>query len=322
MGGELSVAVGPDTASSARKCFGERGRATRHGSSPTSRGTRDSPQDALARVKAGLLRDLAIQKSTPQAVAGEHFAALVYGDHPYGRHIPDRGDARRLHARAGPGLPPRTLRSEPRAPVRRGRVRRGRRWRLPSARRSARGRASRVRGAARAARQTAARLRAHRPPRRAAVHDPPRRARARPVERGLRSPSGDELAARRLIRLAHHLEHPRAEGLRLLPVQPISATTSRRRTGCETADVTTANTGDSLEGDQERDRRACGRSPRRPTSSRASRTTWPARSSSATPPVGRHQPARIRRPARARRRLPGKIRRSRAGRHARRRSRT
>jgi predicted Zn-dependent peptidase len=46
------------------------------------------PQDAFTRVKAGLQRDLAIEKSTPQALASERFASLVYGEHPYGRVFP------------------------------------------------------------------------------------------------------------------------------------------------------------------------------------------------------------------------------------------
>jgi zinc protease len=87
MGGELSVSVGPDTASITTEVLGDRGAAGARLVAEVAREPR-FPQDALARVKAGLLRDLAIQKSTPQAVAGERFAALVYGDHPYGRTFP------------------------------------------------------------------------------------------------------------------------------------------------------------------------------------------------------------------------------------------
>src|SRR5687768_1654654 len=87
MGGELSVAVGPDTASITTEVLADRGAAGARLVAEVAREPR-LPQEAFARVKAGLLRDLAIQKSTPQAIASERFAALVYGDHPYGRAFP------------------------------------------------------------------------------------------------------------------------------------------------------------------------------------------------------------------------------------------
>ncbi len=87
MGGELAVSVGPDTASITTEVLADRGAAGARLVAEVAREPR-LPQEAFARVKAGLLRDLAIQKSTPQAIAGERFAALVYGDHPYGRTFP------------------------------------------------------------------------------------------------------------------------------------------------------------------------------------------------------------------------------------------
>jgi zinc protease len=87
MGGSLSVAVGPDTASIGAEVLAERAADAGRIVAEVARDPR-LPQDAFARVKAGLLRDLAIQKSTPQAIAGERFAALMYGDHPYGRLFP------------------------------------------------------------------------------------------------------------------------------------------------------------------------------------------------------------------------------------------
>ena len=50
---------------------------------------------------------------------------------------------------------------------------------------------------------------------------------------------GHGLAARRLVRLAHHVEHPRAEGLHLLAAQLVS-TNIKTAHWVETADVTTA----------------------------------------------------------------------------------
>ena len=70
-------------------------RGARRSAAPKPRGSiaevaRDPrfPGSELARVKAALARDLAIQKSTPQAQAQEKFHELIYGDHPYGRLFP------------------------------------------------------------------------------------------------------------------------------------------------------------------------------------------------------------------------------------------
>jgi zinc protease len=87
MGGALSVNVGSDTASVGTEVLSERAADAARIVAEVARDPR-LPQDAFGRVQAGLLRDLAIQKSTPQAIAGERFAALMYGDHPYGRMFP------------------------------------------------------------------------------------------------------------------------------------------------------------------------------------------------------------------------------------------
>jgi predicted Zn-dependent peptidase len=87
MGGSLSVAVSADTASIGAEVLAERAADAGRILAEVARDPR-LPQDAFARVKAGLQRDLAIQKSTPQAIASERFAALMYGDHPYGRVFP------------------------------------------------------------------------------------------------------------------------------------------------------------------------------------------------------------------------------------------
>ena len=46
------------------------------------------PASELDRLKADMLRNLAIAKSQPQSLAQERFAAALYGDHPYGRTFP------------------------------------------------------------------------------------------------------------------------------------------------------------------------------------------------------------------------------------------
>ena len=87
MGGELNVGVGPDTASVSSEVLAERGADAARLLADVVRQPL-LPAADLARVKAGLARDLAIQKSTPQAVAQERFHRAIYGEHPYGRLFP------------------------------------------------------------------------------------------------------------------------------------------------------------------------------------------------------------------------------------------
>jgi predicted Zn-dependent peptidase len=87
MGGELGVGVGPDRANITTDVLSERGPEAARLIAEVARQPR-FPESALARVKAGLARDLAIQKSTPQAQAQERFHEVIYGDHPYGRLFP------------------------------------------------------------------------------------------------------------------------------------------------------------------------------------------------------------------------------------------
>jgi predicted Zn-dependent peptidase len=46
------------------------------------------PASELERIRADKLRQLALQKSTPQVIAQARFAEVTYGDHPYGRFFP------------------------------------------------------------------------------------------------------------------------------------------------------------------------------------------------------------------------------------------
>ena len=87
MGGELAISVGPDTTSVGGDVLAERGAdAVRLLAEVVQRPR--LPETELARVKGNLLRTLAIQRSTPQAIAQEKFAELMYGEHPYGRLFP------------------------------------------------------------------------------------------------------------------------------------------------------------------------------------------------------------------------------------------
>jgi predicted Zn-dependent peptidase len=49
------------------------------------------PESELPRVIANFERSLAVARSDPQARAGEALARLVYGDHPFGRALPQEG---------------------------------------------------------------------------------------------------------------------------------------------------------------------------------------------------------------------------------------
>jgi len=87
MGGELGIGVGPDRTNITTDVLTERGPEAARLIAEVAREPR-FPGSELARVKAALVRDLAIQKSTPQAQAQEKFHELIYGEHPYGRLFP------------------------------------------------------------------------------------------------------------------------------------------------------------------------------------------------------------------------------------------
>ncbi|RPJ82606.1 MAG: insulinase family protein [Acidobacteria bacterium] len=87
MGGELTVGVGPDRTNITTDVLTERGADAARLIAEVARQPLLPPSE-LARVKAGLARDLAIQKSTPQAQAQERFHQAIYGEHPYGRLFP------------------------------------------------------------------------------------------------------------------------------------------------------------------------------------------------------------------------------------------
>jgi zinc protease len=87
MGGELGVNVGPDTTSVGADVLSDRAADAMRLIADVVQNPR-LPESELARVKGNLLRTLAIQRSSPQALAQEKFATLLYGDHPYGRLFP------------------------------------------------------------------------------------------------------------------------------------------------------------------------------------------------------------------------------------------
>ena len=87
MGGELGISVGPDTTSISTEVLSERAADAVRKLADVAQHPR-LPETELERVKGNLLRNLAISKSSPQAIAQEKFAQLLYGEHPYGRVFP------------------------------------------------------------------------------------------------------------------------------------------------------------------------------------------------------------------------------------------
>jgi len=87
MGGELGISVGPDTTSISTEVLSERAAEAVRKLADVAQHPR-LPESEIERVKGNLLRNLAIQKSSPQALAQEKFAQVLYGEHPYGRIFP------------------------------------------------------------------------------------------------------------------------------------------------------------------------------------------------------------------------------------------
>jgi zinc protease len=87
MGGELGISVGPDTTSISTEVLSERAVDAVRLLADVAERPR-LPESELDRVKGNLVRNLAIQKSSPQAIAQERFSKLLYGEHPYGRVFP------------------------------------------------------------------------------------------------------------------------------------------------------------------------------------------------------------------------------------------
>jgi predicted Zn-dependent peptidase len=89
MGGELGISVGPDNTSISTEVLSERAADAVRKLAEVAQHPR-LPESEIERVKGNLLRNLAISKSSPQALAQEKFSQLVYGEHPYGRLFPPR----------------------------------------------------------------------------------------------------------------------------------------------------------------------------------------------------------------------------------------
>jgi predicted Zn-dependent peptidase len=106
MGGSLDVSVGADQTTVALDVLGERApEAIALAADVLRRPT--LPASELPRLKANIALQVAVARSSPQAIAGEAYARLLWGDHPYGRALPTDADiesyslddVREFHAR-------------------------------------------------------------------------------------------------------------------------------------------------------------------------------------------------------------------------------
>jgi zinc protease len=87
MGGVVTVNAGPDRSNIAGDVLSERGPDFVRVVADVARHPRFTESE-FARVKATRLRNLSIARSQTQSLAQERFAALMFGDHPYGRVFP------------------------------------------------------------------------------------------------------------------------------------------------------------------------------------------------------------------------------------------
>src|SRR5688572_16776423 len=87
MGGSLSLSVGGDTTTIGGDVLSEYGQRMVELVADVARNPK-FPESELDRLKANLLRTLAVALSQPQQLAAQRFRAVMYGDHPYGRIFP------------------------------------------------------------------------------------------------------------------------------------------------------------------------------------------------------------------------------------------
>ena len=87
MGGSLTVAVGPDSTTIVSDVLSEFGSQSVDLIADVVMNPR-FPESELPRLKANLLRTLAVSLSEPQQLALQKFRAVMYGDHAYGRVFP------------------------------------------------------------------------------------------------------------------------------------------------------------------------------------------------------------------------------------------
>ncbi len=87
MGGALDIGAGPDQFTVTMDVLAERADDAIGLIADALRRPRLPPRE-LPRLKADMIRQMAIARAQPQAIAGEAFAHLVWGDSVYGRTLP------------------------------------------------------------------------------------------------------------------------------------------------------------------------------------------------------------------------------------------
>ncbi len=87
MGGELGVNVSSNQSNIGADVFSESAPALVRLIADVARNPK-FPESELARLKDDMVRNLAIQRSTPQSAAQERFLGVLYPNHPYGRLFP------------------------------------------------------------------------------------------------------------------------------------------------------------------------------------------------------------------------------------------
>ena len=87
MGGSLNISVGPDTTTIGADVLSEFGPQMIDLVADVVRNPK-FPESELPRLKANMVRNLAVSLSQPQQIALQKFRAVMYGDHPYGRVFP------------------------------------------------------------------------------------------------------------------------------------------------------------------------------------------------------------------------------------------
>ena len=90
MGGALSVGAGAEQTTASISVLSEHADAATRLLADVLRNPR-FPESELPRVLANFERNLAVARSDPQSLADEALARLVFGDHPFGRILPQEG---------------------------------------------------------------------------------------------------------------------------------------------------------------------------------------------------------------------------------------
>ncbi len=90
MGGELGISVAAEQTTAGISVLSDHAVAAVELLADVLRNPR-FPESELPRVRANFVRNLAVARSDPQTLADEALARLVFGDHPFGRVLPQDG---------------------------------------------------------------------------------------------------------------------------------------------------------------------------------------------------------------------------------------